>query len=210
MDDKYAKFKYGLRDTDNRFSFWWGKTKDCGIPVPKTMVFSVPAEVIRAAWDHGQAGYESWFYRDVAPVLRKEGLDGAVFIKNGVFSNKFDARYCFCNAWEIPHSLMAINGAAAEMIMGYDGEDELVVRERIPYDCRVSPCIYDGLPPRPEFRVFYDFDERKVLYVCNYWEYDYVRPHLFTATDSIIFDHEAEHIRQVFKEKKGNRLIAWF
>ena len=68
----------------------------------------------------------------------------------------------------------------------------------------IIPCIYKGLPFRPEFRVFYDFDLHEVLFTVNYWDYEYCRPHLFDATDKIIFDKMRPyivHAYDLFKEK---------
>lgn len=198
MTDRYTELVYGRRDLENRFSYWWEKVKNCGISVPKTMVFKVPHSVFKDWYGNGHAAYREWVREEVEPALTENGLVGPLFVKNAVFSNKFDAKYCFCNAWDISDAMNAINETAMEMIMGYCGEDELVVRERIPYDPRITPCIYHGLPLRPEFRIFYDFDTREVLYSCNYWEYDYVRPHLYDATDLIVFDHERAHIEEEF------------
>ena len=61
---------------------------------------------------------------------------------------------------------------------------------------------YNGLPLRPEFRVFYDFDTRKPIFTANYWDYDYVYPHLHDATDKIVFEHERERIEGAFKSEK--------
>lgn len=65
-----------------------------------------------------------------------------------------------------------------------------MVRKFIESSAGMTPCIYNGLPLRPEFRVFYDFDARKPIFTANYWDYDYVYPHLYHATDKIIFEHE--------------------
>ena len=81
---------------------------------------------------------------------------------------------------ELTDAIININYAA--MCCGADmggGCNELVVRERILHDARVTPCIYSGLPLRSEFRVFYDFDLKKVLFTANYWEYDYIYEHLY-------------------------------
>ena len=60
----------------------------------------------------------------------------------------------------------------------------------------------DALHLRPEFRVFYDFDARKPIFTANYWDYDYVYPHLYHATDKIIFEHERERLEGVYAHFK--------
>lgn len=85
---------------------------------------------------------------------------------------------------------------------GAEGADEIVVRKFIESSVGMTPCIYNGLPLRPEFRVFYDFDARKPIFTANYWDYDYVYPHLYHATDKIIFEHERERLEGVYAHFK--------
>lgn len=85
---------------------------------------------------------------------------------------------------------------------GAEGADEIVVRKFIESSAGMTPCIYNGLPLRPEFRVFYDFDARKPIFTANYWDYDYVYPHLYHATDKIIFEHERERLEGVYAHFK--------
>lgn len=85
---------------------------------------------------------------------------------------------------------------------GAEGADEIVVRKFIESSVGMTPCIYNGLPLRPEFRVFYDFDVRKPIFTANYWDYDYVYPHLYHVTDKIIFEHERERLEGVYAHFK--------
>ena len=50
--------------------------------------------------------------------------------------------------------------------------------------------------------MFYDFDKGRTVFVANYWNFDYVFPHLYDATDRIIFEHEKERLEEAFR---GNR-----
>lgn len=103
-----------------------------------------------------------------------------------------------------------------QFAMGMDlggtcGTSELVVRERIQHDRRITPTIYDGLPLRPEFRVFYDFDRREPIFIANYWEYDYIRNNngldkLYDLTDKIVFDYMREPQAKKYEEKKDEIL----
>ena len=86
--------------------------------------------------------------------------------------------------------------------MGADGCDEIVVREFIESNSKVTPCIYNGLPLRSEFRVFYDFEEQKPIFTVNYWDFNYVYPHLYAATDKIIFEHERNRLEKAFSENR--------
>lgn len=58
--------------------------------------------------------------------------------------------------------------------------------------------------------MFYDFNTREPLYTVNYWDYDYCYPHLYEATDKIIFEHEREKIENAFEKNKDKvqQLVA--
>lgn len=71
-----------------------------------------------------------------------------------------------------------------------------VVRELIK-SSNNTPTIYNGLPLNIEFRVFYDFDSHKVLYSCNYWDYNYCIDYL-EPNDKIVFEHEYKRINEAF------------
>ena len=43
----YEKSQRGNRSDQNYFSFWREKVKDCGIPVPQTVVIQTPEELHR-------------------------------------------------------------------------------------------------------------------------------------------------------------------
>ena len=61
--------------------------------------------------------------------------------------------------------------------------------------------IYNGMPMRVEFRVFYDFETKDVMGVMNYWNYDYCKGHL-TQKDDEIFKKASEKINAIFDLNK--------
>lgn len=195
----------------NDFSFWFPKVQNCEIKVPKTIMFKTPEELHRHFFmDNYKEDYKligDWVKREVMPVLEKEHMQ-IVFIKNAVFSNKFDASTCFVNMETLINGVVNLNYAA--LCVGADGFTELVVRERIRHDASRTPCIYNGLPLRTEFRVFYDFDSNKVLYTANYWDYEYVYRNLYDRTDKIILDHMRNEIETSFNTRKAEveKLVA--
>ena len=145
---------------------------------------------------------QMWVERDVIPELERMKLTGHVFVKNARFSNKFNANGN-CNLYglfELARAITNINYEA--MCCGADGVDEIVVREFIESPLGQTPCIYHGLPLRPEFRVFYDFDAKHPIFTANYWDFDYVYPHLYDATDRIVFEHEQNRIETAFAQNK--------
>lgn len=204
-----------IRENENDFSFWFPKVKCCGIPVPRTYFAKLPSaedepEYARRLYDafYMEAPREDikvireWLDSRIVPELVKEKLTGHVFVKNGRFSNKFDARgNCILYGIDgLDRAIANINYEA--MCLGADGCDEIVVREFIESNSKVTPCIYNGLPLRSEFRVFYDFEEQKSLFTVNYWDFNYVYPHLYDATDKIVFEHERNRLEKAFSENR--------
>ncbi len=205
------------REHENDFSFWYPKVKDCGIPSPKTFYTKLPSAEDEPEYairlyeafymEHPQqdeAFVKTYLEDRIIPKLNEEKLNGHVFVKNARFSNKFNANGT-CNLYglhELYRAIILINYEA--MCCGAEGVDEIVVREFIESDHMKTPCIYNGLPLRPEFRVFYDFDTRKPVFTANYWDFDYVYPHLYDATDKIIFYHERKRIEGAYKKHKDS------
>lgn len=192
------------RDSMNDFSYWFNKVKDCGIRVPKTLVIQTPERLYRnfymEDYDNDFNLIEQWVKEEVYPELEKSGLNGLLFIKNSRFSNKFDAKYCLVLQDGIANGIANINYSA--LCLGANGVNELVIRERIRHNMQTTPCIYNGLPLRSEFRVFYDFDTQKALYTADYWDYNYVYPHLYDLTDKIVLNYMKDTLSKNFEEHK--------
>lgn len=187
----------------NNLSNWYPAIKDCGIQVPDTLIFEVPEHVTRAFWmerqDEDRAIVADWL-KDIYPQI-KEMAHPYVFLKNGNFSNKFEAKDCIARAFTLGQVVEAvININYTSMMFGAGGVNELVVREFIGFNQHEIPCIYDGLPFRPEYRVFYDFDKHEVLYSVNYWDWDYCYKRISdNATDKLIFERFYPVIEHQFK-----------
>lgn len=214
MEDKYKDLHPFNRSEDlNLFSHWFPKVKDCGIRVPTSVVVKVPKKLWKSFYmehpEEDRAAVTAWVERSVIPAVHKAGLKGKLlFVKNGSFSNKFNARYCFCLEHELVESIININ---FQDLCGMGaGITEFVIRERFQHDARVTPCIYSGLPLRSEFRVFYDFDTRQPLYTVNYWDFDYIYEHLYDLTDKIVFEYTRDSLHRIFLAKKDEiqQLVA--
>jgi len=109
-----------------------------------------------------------------------------------------DYRHCITTAGSIVDDIIDINYQALCVESG--GTTEIVLREPIPWNSQQTPCIYYGMPLQTEIRTFYDFNAQQLLYSANYWDYDYVRPHLRDRTDIIIFDFLKEEIRDGYEK----------
>ena len=186
----------------NNFSHWYPKVKDCGIKMVKAWIFKFSFE----EWKILES-MEKEDSREKALLILKEKLESnkeikksrLYNIKNGAFSNKFNANDCFSNYYDIPRKFLNIQYTG--MCFDADGTSEMVIREVIGYDYNTVPTIYNGLPLRPEYRVFVDFDSNRVLYIVNYWNYDYCYKHL-NKTDKIIFDYMKLYLESEFENNK--------
>ena len=170
--------------------------------IPDTTVIKVPLPMLQLT----RLGYETLTPMTKAIVNgfceRIFELDTSkeYFVKNGVFSSKFDFRNCHVageqEVRELGEYLLYIHTLATTMagplsspcIYGAATTNEWVVREYIP-DTEKNPCIYKGLPLRTEYRLFVDFDTDEVLAVAPYWD-----PELMKKRFSEHSDADSPHI----------------
>lgn len=201
-----------MEKNPNNFSQWFPKLEEgkfaiekAGLKLPKSWWFDVP-EIVQRSWYAYDSGmkyeefdkYISDFVDSISFVFDECSF---VFNKNGTFSDKFDFDKCTSTRDTVKSHLMNINYNALCLSAG--GIDEVVFREVIRSDPEITPTIYHGLPFRPEFRVFYDFDSNHVLYVHNYWDHDYCYESICrNATDKIVWDAHHDYIDKIYEEHK--------
>ena len=108
------------------------------------------------------------------------------FVKTGTFSSKYDFRNA--HVWkpkevrELGEYLLFIHHQTVKMASffsqphtyGAGTTNEWVVREFI-RDVENNPYIYKGLTLHTEYRVFVDFDIKKVIGIANYWDPDLMK-----------------------------------
>lgn len=202
--DDYIK---EMAESRNNISYWFPKIENCGIKVPKTVIVPIPVDLTRAIHEdrYSKSSVNSqdmfhWVSGKVMPKIQHLGF--LLFVKNGTFSNKFLAYTCMCvnDPYNLTYNIPFIMYHSS--ILGAGGNTEIAIRERIGH-IPEAPTIYCGLPLTTEFRVFYDFDERKVLKTVNYWDYDYCFPHMFNEGDKLIFSHYAPLLQKEFDERKA-------
>lgn len=192
------------KENPNNLSYWFPKVveglnkTDVNIVLPRTHVEEFPYSEYKAF----RAGN---FTLDSALVLEdyfttKAGhfidtLGDEYFIKTGLYSDKF----MFSNPHvkrgdslgikiqDIMHNAMAV---------GAPFSPEVVFREFIPSS---EDTIYEGMPLRTEFRVFYDFDEKKAIGVANYWHPKYMEGSgRLTERDSEVYASNKARINDTF------------
>lgn len=127
--------------------------------------------------------------------------NGARFLKTGNFSNKFDFDNC-CRIDE-PRKIgrQFLNMMYAGMCMGCTPSPELVIRDFIEteYD---RPQIYNGMKLNTEYRVFYDFENNKILGLFNYWDRQTMESGLYDPNDQKVFTAVIDEIEADFEKHK--------
>lgn len=161
----------------NELPFWFSRIKDCGFRVPETKIIQLPLELFASITENVCDHYgderprkdllkfiaANW---DCTPGDLK--ITDKLFFRTGISSFKFGFNIgCIVNGPEsIPECVYSTI---------YDGLCQnkpesiyLVFREFIETTTE-RPAIYHGMKLNTEFRVFYDFDNHKLLDTFNYW-----------------------------------------
>lgn len=208
MQDLENSFLSSIRKNINNFSYWFPKIKDCGIPVPESIIIQLPDEIIKSLFMEEPGDDErivTFVKESVLPAIPSEW--GIFFLKNGCFSNKFDFKDCCCtrNLHHIVQAIESINYDA--LCYETDGESELVIRKFLfPKPIEEQPIykIYNGMPLRPEIRVFYDFDKKKALYSANYWDWSYCHDEISERddTDKLAYETAYPFIQDFYEKHK--------
>lgn len=189
-EEMYKNFYKETSEDVCNISYWFPKIESCGIKVPRTFIKKVPIEIARLFTLEQPDTIDkiiAWTKEEIEPLIKN--LGGLPFIKNGCFSNKFDFKSAIphSNYLDVAKSIMDIMYQSISYDTG--GWTEVAIRERIPYNLNKTATIYNGMPLRNEYRVFYDFDKKKLLYSVNYWDWDYCYKGIeYVATDKIIYE----------------------
>lgn len=171
---KISRYKEAQENPEN-MSYWFPKlkeTNDSVLKLPKTEIVQLDFET----WDWLNSdsytedkiqGFNQFLLKEIEETLTEKKT---LFMKTGIFSNKFNfAMTVIGNKETIGRQLLGIYYES--MMLGADNTAEVVFREMIP-DKEGRKKIYNGMPLHTEFRVFYDFDEKKIVGVANYWHPD--------------------------------------
>ncbi|MBQ6519911.1 MAG: hypothetical protein IJI14_14400 [Anaerolineaceae bacterium] len=242
--DFYNLFRQGLDMLDidpitykilgmnrNSMGYWLPKVADAVwregfFKIPNTIIAKVPMSLLQLS---------RLDYISMTPTTLKIVDDWAMkvfeldpnesyFIKNGVFSSKFDFRNAKVTTEkevrELGEYLLYIQSQASEMahplnqsiIYGAATTNEWVVREFIE-DVEDNPTIYKGLPLHTEYRVFVDFDTDEVLCVVPYWEPETMKNRFANMDDAasphqrhdyIVYKMHEETLMKRYEENKHN------
>lgn len=194
VEDSFVDFYWRDAEDPNNFSKWYPKVKD-HFRTPKTKNFKIPISVANSLGDFGKCekdpealGNVMEWLQDVCTDCSHTIRSPRIFVKNARFSNKFDFKTC-CTHLNPTELLPCIVGIFyASMCTGALGFTEIVIREFLEYDDAKTYTMYEGMPIRPEYRVFYNFDEQRLVHIHDYWDSEYVASHLYSKNDKAIFE----------------------
>ena len=80
---------------------------------------------------------------------------------------------------------------------------EIVFREFIQPQ-KGTQTIYNGMPFRPEMRVFYDFDKHSYCYAVNYWDWDYCHERIAeNAHDKEVYEAVYPELKDLYEYRKS-------
>lgn len=164
----------GYRENPENMSFWLPAIENAkqvtgsSFLIPRTKIVQMTTET--RSWLETD-NYQKEAVEEFNNQLNKE-LDGflpeqKLFIKTGIFSNKFEFnKTMVTDRTKIGQQMLDI--FYASLVLGAFETMEFVFREFIE-DVECNETIYKGMPLKTEFRVFYDFDIQKVIGISNYW-----------------------------------------
>ena len=196
-------------ENPNNFSYWFPKVaphlEEKGIRSPKSKVIQVPENIMNACFMERKGDYElisEWIRVTVMPELL--GAEFPLFMKNGCFSNKFDFnKSCRLEAYDeeaITKNFVNLQGAS--LLFDTGGNMEIVFREFIQPQ-KGTRTIYNGMPFRPEMRVFYDFDKHSYCYAVNYWDWDYCHERIAeNAHDKEVYEAVYPELKDLYEYRK--------
>jgi len=189
----------------NNYSYWFPKVEKCGyykdgFKIALSRIYQIDFAQFKNFVSDETFDLKSW--KKYCDSKVKSLRSNEVFsIKNGTFSNKFDFSTCTSTKKEIHNKLREISYVS--MLFGAKGNTEFVVRDLIPFNDRETMTIYNGMPLRTEFRVFYNFDTNKIEHIHNYWDFKYCYPNIRNANDKVIFAKQHNIIEKSFQDKKA-------
>jgi len=137
----------------------------CGIERPIFQTITLPEDIFMSLIEDRELDKEREL--EINDYFASQcKLKFPVFVKNSLFSNKFDFYNCIIYD-KCQFARYLKNIFYASMCMDCDFTAEVVFEELIP----VAQCmrIYNSMPVNTEYRAFIDFDNKKVIGILDYW-----------------------------------------
>lgn len=183
------------RQNPNTFSYWFQALAGVlqkEFLVPESVCLELPLELIKCIEQDKRRITDETKNEFVQFVWENEAVQAllakspTLFMKSGVFSNKFDFNSsCKLTSKQVLFDqYYNIHYSAA--LYGANYTNEIVLRTYIE-DVENRASIYDGMPLRTEFRVFFDFTKDQLIGIANYWHFEEMRHALVPYSVKKIF-----------------------
>lgn len=229
----YGMFRGGLETLDlsptlykildnnmNQIGYWLPKVAEIShFKIPDTKIVKVPLSLLQLGRVFEYSELTPTTFRIINEYCKKVfelDLNGTYFIKNGVFSSKFDFRNAKVTTpqevAELGQYLFYIHQQACQMasllnnksIYGCGTTNEWIVREYI--ESPVKETIYMGLPLNTEYRIFVDFDTKAILSDNQYWNKEVMNKRFeenrnsHDVHDVITYNMASERLEKTYNE----------
>ena len=229
----YGMFRSGLETLDlsptlykildnsvEQMGYWLPKVAGISsLKIPNTKIIKVPLSLLQLGrvFEYGQLTPTTFkIINEYCKKVFELDLNGTYFIKNGVFSSKFDFRNAKVTTpqevSELGQYLFYIHQQACQMasllnnksIYGCGTTTEWVVREYI--ESPIKETIYMGLPLNTEYRIFVDFDTKTIISDNQYWNKEVMNKRFkenrnnHDIHDVITYNMASERLEKTYKE----------
>ena len=232
----YGMFRGGLETLDlsptlykildnniNQMGYWLPKVAEISpFKIPDTKIMKAPLSLLQLGRVFEYNELTPTTFKIINEYCKKVfelDLNGTYFIKNGVFSSKFDFRNAKVTTpqevAELGQYLFYIHQQACQMasllnnksIYGCGTTNEWIVREYI--ESPVKETIYMGLPLNTEYRIFVDFDKKTILSDNQYWNKEVMNKRFeenrnnHDIHDVITYNMASERLEKTYNENIG-------
>ncbi|CAL7904921.1 hypothetical protein [Fusobacterium necrophorum] len=165
----YAEITEKEKNNPNIYSHWISKIdlKKLALNVGEYQIIHLPENILEMLLNDGPLTEEEETKINIF-MIRTVKIDTVppFFMKNGLFSNKFQFDNCIItNCCQFAKKLKQIYYAG--MCCGVDFTTEVVLRQVIPIS--TNYYIYDSMPLNLEYRFFIDMDKKEIFDVLDYW-----------------------------------------
>lgn len=109
-------------------------------------------------------------------------LNRDLFVKTGKFSDKFNFDNPYVKKEDVSNIGKHIINVCYSSICLHDFISPYILVREFIHTNYSRPTIYNGLKLNTEFRVFYDFDNKQIMDIINYWDYDTMESNLKTTS----------------------------
>lgn len=178
------------REYPENFSNWYPNIVDFGklnhVDIINNQILTLEETKVLEQEDYNKVDWNK-LNEILKPTLDKMKPYTTYNLKNGCYSNKFEFDTSLVTKQNLAQQLWKINYMSTLHDTG--GYTEIVLRELIPNTLPTQHLtIYNGMPLRDEYRVFYNMDTKQVEYIVDYWNYEYCSEYL-KPTDKLVFDY---------------------